>query len=150
MLGRGSWETGLAIGTCEAGAEVGVNTGGSVGILGRAEDGGRVATGGLVDTATRFIGCSSVGSSRFRFRELTDGGISFPSRGRGAYEPLFMGTFQFGRARSDSFTGGDGSFETGDNDGNGGVGPKLGEMRSAGGVLGSSCSLPSGTKEALW
>lgn len=78
----------------------------------------------------RLTGCSSVGSSRLRFRGLTDGGTSFPSRGSGgAYEgPLLMGKFQLGTVRSDSLNGGDGNLEAGDKDGNGGVGPKLGEM----------------------
>ena len=79
---------------------------------------------------TRLTGCSSVGSSRLRFRGFTDGGTSFPSRGSGgAYEgPLLMGKFQLGTVRSDSLNGGDGNLEAGDKDGNGGVGPKLGEM----------------------
>ena len=79
---------------------------------------------------TRLAGCSSVGSSRLRFRGFTDGGTSFPSRGSGgAYEgPLLMGKFQLGTVRSDSLNGGDGNLEAGDKDGNGGVGPKLGEM----------------------
>lgn len=78
----------------------------------------------------RLTGCSSVGSSRLRFRGFTDGGTSFPSRGSGgAYEgPLLMGKFQLGTVRSDSLNGGDGNLEAGDKDGNGGVGPKLGEM----------------------
>ena len=79
----------------------------------------------------RLTGCSSVGSSRLRFRGFTDGGTSFPSRGSGgAYEgPLLTGKFQLERARSDSLSGGDGNLEAGDKeDGNGGVGPKLGEM----------------------
>ena len=78
----------------------------------------------------RLTGCSSVGSSRLRFRGFTDGGTSFPSRGSGgAYEgPLLMGKFQLGTVRSDSLNGGDGNLGAGDKDGNGGVGPKLGEM----------------------
>ena len=39
------------------------------------------------------------------------------------------GKFQLDRARSDSLSGGDGNLEAGDkDDGNGGVGPRLGEM----------------------
>lgn len=78
----------------------------------------------------RLTGSSSVGSSRLRFRGFTDGGTSFPSRGSGgAYEgPLLMGKFQLGTVRRDSLNGGDGNLEVGDKDGNGGVGPRLGEM----------------------
>ena len=80
--------------------------------------------------AVRLTRCPSVGSSRLRFRELTDGRISFPSRGNGGtYEgPLFTDRFQLDKARNDSFIGGDGKLEAEDKDGNGGFGSKLGEM----------------------
>lgn len=82
MLGRGSCcDPGLMGGAWVDGTEVGVGvrTGGSVGMLGRAEDGGRVV---LLCMEIRLVGCSSVGSSRLLFRGLMEGGISFPMRGR--------------------------------------------------------------------
>ena len=150
MLGRGSCcDTGLMGGAWVDGTEVGVRTGGSVGMLDRAEDGGRVV---LLGIAIRLVGCSSAGSSRLRFRWLTDGGISFPIRGREVVydgELSFMGgIFQLDSGRNTSLPGGEGSLEAGDKDGNGGVGPELGEMRSEG-VMGANCSPSSGTKDAV-
>lgn len=120
-------------------------------MLVRAEEGGSVAMGGLLEMAIRLAGCSSVGSSRLRFREVTDGGISFPSRGTVfAYDELsFTDMFQLDSGRNASLAGGEGSLEAGDKDGNGGVGPRLGEMRRVG-VIGASCSPSSGTRDALW
>lgn len=120
-------------------------------MLGRAEDGGRVV---LLGIAIRLVGCSSVGSSRLRFRGLTGGGISFPIRGREvAYDAddvcwFTGGMFQLDRGRKTSLPGGEGSLEDGDKEGSGGVAPKLGEMRSEG-VMGANCSPSSGTKDAV-
>lgn len=129
------------------GADVGVRTGGKVDIPARADDGGNADEGAglLLGIATFFDGVSSTVSSRLRFRGLV-GGNWLLTWCPLAYVAALFGKLQLG-VRRESSAGGDGSFEQGEGCFRG-DGPRLGEMRSTGGV--GPNSFCSGTKGALW